>query len=473
MHTRRGFLLQALRGVDIALLLIACGLASWIPYDQTGRGLTFPEFLRLRVEVSNFVIFAGWLAVWQLSFQQFGLYRSRRLAPIGTEPALIAGATLLGTLSLAVAAVMFSISIATPRFLVAVWLISTVLTIAVRLGLRYTLYMSRLRGRKLRCLLIAGTNDRAFEFARRVHDHPELGYRVIGLVDEPRALPEDFGTLGYRLVTDFEGFQAYLRAHVVDEVVVCLPVKSQYEAAAGIIEICREQGVMVRFLSDVFNNPDLSQDIPVITSSAGLEPSAATGVKRALDVFVSLFMLTLLAPLAAVIIVAIKLTSSGPTHFGQERLGLNKHRFRMLKFRTMGVNAEAQQAALEELNEAEGPVFKIKNDPRVTSIGRVLRKTSLDELPQLFNVLKGDMSLVGPRPLPVKDYEGFDEDWHRRRFSVRPGMTCLWQVGGRSDVSFSRWMELDMEYIDNWSLGLDLRILARTIPAVLRGSGAS
>jgi exopolysaccharide biosynthesis polyprenyl glycosylphosphotransferase len=230
---------------------------------------------------------------------------------------------------------------------------------------------------------------------------------------------------------------------------------------------------MVRFLSDVFNNPDLSHDIPVITSSAGLEPSAATGVKRALDVFVSLFMLTLLAPLAAVIIVAIKLTSPGPTHFGQERLGLNKHRFRMLKFRTMGVNAEAQQAALEELNEAEGPVFKIKNDPRVTSIGRLLRKTSLDELPQLFNVLKGDMSLVGPRPLPVKDYEGFDEDWHRRRFSVRPGMTCLWQVGGRSDVSFSRWMELDMEYIDNWSLGLDLRILARTVPAVLRGSGAS
>jgi lipopolysaccharide/colanic/teichoic acid biosynthesis glycosyltransferase len=170
---------------------------------------------------------------------------------------------------------------------------------------------------------------------------------------------------------------------------------------------------------------------------------------------------------------AIKLTSPGPAHFAQERLGKNKHRFRMQKFRTMGVNAESQREALEDLNEAQGPVFKIKNDPRVTAVGRLLRKTSLDELPQLYNVLNGDMSLVGPRPLPVKDYEGFDEDWHRRRFSVRPGMTCLWQVGGRSNVSFDRWMELDMEYIDNWSFGLDLRILAQTIPAVLRGSGAS
>ena len=139
----------------------------------------------------------------------------------------------------------------------------------------------------------------------------------------------------------------------------------------------------------------------------------------------------------------------------------------------MGADAEEKQAELEELNEVSGPVFKIKNDPRITRVGRFLRKTSLDELPQLFNVLKGDMSLVGPRPLPVRDYEGFDEDWHRRRFSVRPGITCLWQVGGRSDTSFDRWMELDMEYIDNWSLGLDLKILLQTIPAVIRGSGAA
>jgi lipopolysaccharide/colanic/teichoic acid biosynthesis glycosyltransferase len=135
-------------------------------------------------------------------------------------------------------------------------------------------------------------------------------------------------------------------------------------------------------------------------------------------------------------------------------------------------NADQQQGELEDLNEVCGPVFKINNDPRITSVGKIVRKTSIDELPQLFNVLKGDMSIVGPRPLPVRDYNGFDQDWHRRRFSVRPGITCLWQVKGRSNTSFVRWMELDMEYIDTWSLRLDLKILLLTVPAVLRGSGA-
>jgi lipopolysaccharide/colanic/teichoic acid biosynthesis glycosyltransferase len=136
-------------------------------------------------------------------------------------------------------------------------------------------------------------------------------------------------------------------------------------------------------------------------------------------------------------------------------------------------DAEKKQAELEQMNEVAGPVFKIKNDPRLTRLGRFLRKTSIDELPQLFNVLKGDMSLVGPRPLPVRDYEGFDDDWHRRRFSVRPGITCLWQIDGRSAIPFEKWMELDMEYIDQWSLWMDFKILAKTIPAVIKGAGAA
>jgi len=165
-------------------------------------------------------------------------------------------------------------------------------------------------------------------------------------------------------------------------------------------------------------------------------------------------------------------TSRGRILFTQKRLGLNKKRFRVLKFRTMIQGAEEQQVELEKLNEATGPVFKIINDPRITPVGKYLRKTSIDELPQLINVIKGEMSLVGPRPLPVRDFEGFSEDWHRRRFSVRPGITGLWQINGRSAVPFEQWMELDLKYIDEWSLMLDLKVMLKTVPAVLRGSGA-
>jgi lipopolysaccharide/colanic/teichoic acid biosynthesis glycosyltransferase len=154
-------------------------------------------------------------------------------------------------------------------------------------------------------------------------------------------------------------------------------------------------------------------------------------------------------------------------------VGLNKRRFRMYKFRTMFCDAEKKQCELESVNEADGPVFKIKNDPRLTRLGKYLRNASIDELPQLLNVLTGDMSLVGPRPLPIRDYRGFDQDRVRRRFSVRPGITCLWQVNGRSSISFKEWMELDLHYIDHWSFWLDVKLIAKTIPAVLRGVGAS
>jgi lipopolysaccharide/colanic/teichoic acid biosynthesis glycosyltransferase len=184
-------------------------------------------------------------------------------------------------------------------------------------------------------------------------------------------------------------------------------------------------------------------------------------------------LLLLLAPIMLLAVLAIKSTSPGPAIFSQERYGLNKRRFRMFKFRTMVVDAERQQADLERRNEADGPVFKIRSDPRVTRVGRLLRSTSIDELPQLWNVLCGHMSLVGPRPLPARDVIRFTRPADMRRFSVRPGLTCLWQVNGRSNVGFKEWIEMDLHYIDKWSLALDLVILARTIPAVLRGTGAS
>jgi lipopolysaccharide/colanic/teichoic acid biosynthesis glycosyltransferase len=181
----------------------------------------------------------------------------------------------------------------------------------------------------------------------------------------------------------------------------------------------------------------------------------------------------LMLPLFLVVGIAIKIDSPGPVFFVQQRVGLRKHLFPMYKFRSMHVDAEARLAEIEHLNEAEGPIFKMANDPRVTRVGRFIRKTSIDELPQLFNVLRGEMSLVGPRPMSIRDVDLFDRGIQRRRFSVQPGLTGLWQVSGRSNLPFERWLELDLEYIDNWSFGLDLKILLKTIPVVLKHEGAA
>jgi exopolysaccharide biosynthesis polyprenyl glycosylphosphotransferase len=196
-------------------------------------------------------------------------------------------------------------------------------------------------------------------------------------------------------------------------------------------------------------------------------------LKRAIDIFFAMAGLVVAAPVMAAAAVAVKLSSPGPVFFSQERHGLHKRRFRMYKLRTMYVDAETRQIELEALNEASGPVFKIRQDPRITPVGRFLRRTSIDELPQLWNVLRGDMSVVGPRPLPVRDVQRFTEGALMRRFSVRPGVTGLWQVSARSTLNFEDWTRLDMQYIDEWSLALDIRILAMTLPAVVRGSGAA
>jgi lipopolysaccharide/colanic/teichoic acid biosynthesis glycosyltransferase len=195
-------------------------------------------------------------------------------------------------------------------------------------------------------------------------------------------------------------------------------------------------------------------------------------IKRVLDVITAAAGLAALAPVLVMIGAAVKLDSPGPAIFTQIRVGRHGRRFRILKFRTMIAGAEQRLATLETCNEVRGAAFKLQNDPRVTRLGRWLRRSSIDELPQLLNVLKGDMSLVGPRPLPLRDVARMSEEWQRRRFSVRPGLTCLWQSGGRHLLDFDQWMRLDLEYIDNWSLLLDLRILVRTVPAVVSGAGA-
>ena len=302
---------------------------------------------------------------------------------------------------------------------------------------------------------------------------------IVGFVDDQWKGNGDLGKHGWKLVSDFKGFTDFIRTNVVDEVLVSLPLKSLYKETSRMINECENQGILVRHLSNIFDTKMANskaehfEDESFVSHYTGTMRGWQVLVKDLLDRIVSLILLILLSPLFLVVAILIKITSPGPVFFIQERIGLNKRRFRLYKFRTMVDGAEKKQTDLEEFNEACGPVFKIKNDPRITQIGKILRKTSIDELSQLINVLKGDMSLVGPRPLPIRDYNGFNTDWQRRRFSVRPGITCLWQVYGRHNITFDKWMELDLEYIDKWSLLLDFSILLRTIPAVLRGSGAS
>jgi len=266
--------------------------------------------------------------------------------------------------------------------------------------------------------------------------------------------------------------------HPVDEVLVALPMDTHAALVDTIIRHCEEQGITVRLQTEMSNLRvgrsflDELEGVPVVTIQSGPQDGWQLIVKRLVDIIGSAALLLALTPIFIAVAFLIRLDSPGPVFFRQERVGFNKRRFRILKFRTMSDGSDQQQHMLEHLNEAEGPVFKIKNDPRITRIGGILRRFSIDELPQLINVLKGDMSLVGPRPLPVRDVQRIDLQWHKRRFSIKPGITCLWQVNGRSNIGFNDWVRMDLDYIDKWSLGLDLKILLMTIPAVFRGPGA-
>jgi exopolysaccharide biosynthesis polyprenyl glycosylphosphotransferase len=439
---------------------------------------SFAAFISMRIKVPNILLFLGLFYSWHVIFSAFGLYGSRRLGDRKQEVVDVLKAASTATLVLGLAAAIFRVRMITLAFIVVFWVMSSLILILCRLLMREILAWVRRHGRNLRHVLIVGTNPRALEFARIIDDRPELGYLLIGFADEEWTENRGFGTNGKSIVTDLGHFSAFLREHIVDEVAIALPMKSFYSQAARVVAACQEQGVIVRVLAGIFdlqkgwvNNRQLDG-----TAAAIFSPTLSEGwpmvCKQLLDTFISSLLLIMLAPIFLIVAILIKLDSTGPVFFVQERVGLNKRRFRMYKFRTMAGDAEKRQSDLESLNEADGPVFKIKNDPRVTRLGRFLRKASIDELPQFLNVLKGDMSLVGPRPLPIRDYQGFDQDWVRRRFSVRPGITCLWQINGRSSVSFREWMELDLHYIDHWSFWLDVEVIAKTIPAVLKGVGA-
>ena len=352
-----------------------------------------------------------------------------------------------------------------------------VMLLLIRIGAFAYFRRARASGSHPWRVLIIGTGHRAREMARTLREQADWGVKIACFLDPD---PGRVGgqVEGVPILGTVNNVSVFLKSNVIDEVIIAIP-RSLLNDVHPIVDACEEEGIKLQFMADIFDveggrfGLSYLGLIPLLS----IEPVALDEnrliAKRAFDVTLTLLSMPFILPILAVAAVAIKLDSHGPVFFVQQRVGLRKHPFPMFKFRSMYPDAEARMSEIEHLNEAEGPIFKIRDDPRVTRVGRFLRKTSIDELPQLLNVLRGEMSLVGPRPMSIRDVDLFDRGIQRKRFSVKPGITCLWQVSGRSDLPFEEWLELDLEYIKRWSLWLDFKILLRTIPAVLRGEGAA
>lgn len=344
-----------------------------------------------------------------------------------------------------------------------------------RLSLAAALRHYRRMGGSVRKVLIIGTGPKARAIADRICDNRPWGFQIIGFLDYRRT-----GLWRYRdlpLLGHPDGLAAYIAGNQVDYIIIAVEPKD-LPLTPHAFTLGEEMGVAVCLLTDFYFHPISKatptrfMDFPAVVYSSAPDDRLQLYVKACLDRLLGAFALVAAIPVGIITAVAIKLEDRGPIFFKQIRSGKNGKPFPMYKFRTMVPNAERLKARLMDRNEMSGPVFKIANDPRITRVGALLRRTSIDELPQLINVLRGEMSLVGPRPPLPKEVAAYDR-WQRRKLAVKPGLTCLWQVNGRNRIDFEDWMKLDLQYIDNWSLWLDTKILMKTVPAVLKRSGAS
>lgn len=452
---------------------------TMIYFALAAPGVPFADHLSalfsIRMSVGHFIVLAICCAVWHTIFSYCGLYTWQHIQSAKEA----SGRVALGVgICAPIAGEVIALYWRHGHFLAETlhfWLVGTCCALFSRAGIATYQQYVRPHMRRGRNAVVVGTGNRAMSIREELKSHPEWDYSFLGFVDSS---PRDIHGPGDQLLGRISDLEDILMRQVVDEVIIALPLRSQYSAIERVISICERAGVEVQYLEDSF---DLSRSVHFYRDEHDhrkvvlkmVQDDYRHRIKRGLDVIGAMFGLVLCLPLFIFVAILIKCTSEGPVFFKQERYGLNKRTFFIYKFRTMIVNAEAAQAALEHMNQNSGPVFKIFRDPRVTKVGALLRKTSIDELPQLINVLKGEMSLVGPRPLNLRDVGRFSEAWLMRRFSVKPGLTCLWQISGRSNISFDRWIALDLHYIDHWSLTMDLKILAMTLPVVLRGTGAA
>jgi exopolysaccharide biosynthesis polyprenyl glycosylphosphotransferase len=459
---------------DIFLINIAFTLAYWVRYElQLFRGVDPAFEVPYQVYLPFVALFTFLL---MLAYRQAGFYRLRRHISWFDEFYALVNSTATGTIITIVLIFLYR-----PAFYSRIIFIYAAIFSVILLGMSRLLTIRMIRHMRRRGFgvkrgVIVGAGEVGRAVLRAVVANPEAGLEVIGFFDDnPQKCETDIGR--FRALGSInDNFASILTREAIDEVIITLPW--QYHRKIMLIMTqCDRKNIRTRIVPDLFqitlNRMHIEEiaGVPMI----GIKETGISGlnqfIKRTIDMSFAAITLLLAIPLLAFIALVIKLDSPGPVLFPQERVGKNGRRFTIYKFRSMVEGAEGQKAALEVLNEADGPLFKIKDDPRRTRLGKWLRKRSLDELPQLYNILRGDMSLVGPRP-PIPTEVAQYKEWHKRRLEVSPGLTGLWQVSGRSGLTFDEMALLDIYYIENWSLGLDAKILIQTVPKVLFGQGA-
>lgn len=465
---------MALAVTDVLLINLAVAIAYWLRYQLQWFAAVDEAYL---VPYRVFVPMSLALTVLLLGIYKLnGLYDQPRGASWFDEAYHLLTGTATGIILMVFVIVFFFRPYLYSRLtffyagvLIAIFLgISRLVRRAVRARLRR-------RGLGVDRLLIVGAGEVGRTVMRNIVAHPELGYQIVGFVDDdPEKGSTDIGR--YKALGSTANIPRLLQELEIDEVIVTLPWM-YHRKVVSITAQCEREHVNLRIVPDIFQmtltHLDV-EDLGGIPMIGVREITISTGerlFKRSMDVVISLIGLVLLLPIFVLIALAIRLDSPGPIFFRQVRVGKGEHLFTVFKFRSMYEGAEDERERLQEHNEADGPLFKMRNDPRVTRVGRFLRRMSLDEFPQFLNVLMGHMSLVGPRPAPPSEVERY-LPWHRRRLAVSPGMTGLWQVSGRSELTFDEMVLLDLYYIEHWSPLLDLQLLIRTVPKVLFGQGA-
>jgi exopolysaccharide biosynthesis polyprenyl glycosylphosphotransferase len=448
------------------ILAVVCFLFIW----YITEGSVTHRMITSR-EITNTVIIIALL--WFIIFDQFNLgkiFRTSSYLSILKNyiKAVFTGIVFLGAINL-----LLQYESLSPERLIYFGILSIFVLTSYKNILFAIMRFLRRNGFNKRQILIIADEESA-DYIDQIINTKDWGFQIRAIMTGSKKIKEKYSS-EYEIIPNTKNIKHFIDNNPIDDVIYCRPLFNQTEIQQYIVD-CAEIGVTFHHQTRVFDvdqvepHVSLLNQLPFISYKNGRHRYLSLKIKAAFDFFFSLIVIVLTSPIQAIIALAIKLDDGGPSFFKQERVGLNGRRFYCLKFRTMVVDAEALKAQLMGQNEQEGPVFKISMDPRVTRIGRFLRKTSLDELPQFVNVLRGEMSVVGPRPPIPSEVEKY-ERWQIRRLSMKPGITCIWQVSGRNNIPFQKWMQLDMEYIDNWSLKLDLVLILKTIKVMLVGDG--